>query len=40
MQVRDDLMQIGLKRAVDYSKDPDLGQFTYWTLARWVSPTE
>ncbi|MDP4572276.1 hypothetical protein Q8O96_24695 [Pseudomonas sp. LPH60] len=39
LQVRDDLMQIGIKRASEYSKNPDLGKFNYWTLKRWASPS-
>lgn len=38
MQVRGERMQIGLKRAAEFSKNPDLGKFDYWTLARWASP--
>lgn len=38
LQVRDDLMQIGIKRASEYSKNPELGKFNYWTLKRWASP--
>jgi len=40
MQVRDDLMQIGLKRATEYSKAPDIGQSTYWTRTGWAYPAE
>lgn len=36
LQIRNDLMQIGLKRASEYSKNPDLGRFNYWTLERWA----
>lgn len=38
LQVRDDLMQVGLKRPTEYAKEPRIGQSTYWTLARWASP--
>lgn len=40
MQVSDDLMQIGLKRATEYSKAPDIGQSTYWTQTGWAYPAE
>lgn len=36
MQVRGDHMQIGLKRASEYSKNPDLGKLNYWTLTKWT----
>lgn len=36
IQVRGDHMQIGLKRASEYSKNPDLGKFNYWTLTKWT----
>jgi hypothetical protein len=36
LQVRDDLMQIGLKQASEYSKSPEVGRFNYWTLERWA----
>ena len=36
MQVRGDHMQIGLKLASEYSKNPDLGKFNYWTLTKWA----
>ncbi|WP_190300812.1 hypothetical protein [Pseudomonas chlororaphis] len=39
MQVRDDLIQVGIKQASEYSKDPELAKFNYWTLKRWASPT-
>jgi len=38
LQVREDLMQVGLKQAAEYSKAPELGQYTYWTQTRWASP--
>lgn len=38
MQVRDDLIQVGIKQASEYSKDPELAKFNYWTLKRWASP--
>jgi len=40
MQVSDELMQIGLKRATEYSKAPDIGQSTYWTQTSWASPAQ
>lgn len=36
LQVRNDLMQVGLKRATEYSKNPEVGRFNYWTLERWA----
>lgn len=36
MQVRGDHMQVGLKRASEYGKNPDLGKFDYWTLTKWT----
>lgn len=36
MQVRGDHMQIGLKIASEYSKNPDLGKLNYWTLTSWA----
>lgn len=36
IQVRGDHMQIGLKRASEFSKNPELGKFNYWTLTKWV----
>ncbi|WP_404941619.1 hypothetical protein [Pseudomonas danubii] len=39
MQVRDGAMQVGLKRAAEYSKNPDLGRFNYWTLTKWATAT-
>lgn len=37
LHVRDDLVQVGLKRPTEYAKEPRIGQSTYWTLARWAS---
>lgn len=36
LQVRDDRMQIGIKRAVEYSKAPQVGRLNYWTLTKWA----
>jgi hypothetical protein len=36
LQIRDDLMQVGLKQASEYSKNPEVGRFSYWTLERWA----
>lgn len=36
LQIRDDLMQVGLKQASEYSKNPEVGRFNYWTLERWA----
>jgi len=38
LQIRDDLMQVGLKQASEYSKNPEVGRFNYWTLERWAEP--
>lgn len=39
MQIRGDLMQVGLRHASKYSKDMKLRRYSYWTLVRWASPS-
>lgn len=36
LQIQDEFMQIGLKQATEYSKNPEIGRFKYWTLERWA----
>ncbi|MFK3973779.1 hypothetical protein ACI2KS_23990 [Pseudomonas sp. NPDC087358] len=37
LQIRGDLMQVGLKTLQDYTKAKDLGKYSYWTAVKWAS---